>query len=266
MMKALITVAISSLLAGCGTYSETGVASGLDDALFGKFGISRSGVADTPLAADVYRIRGYGNQNASFEKTNAVAMVRAAVLASENGYHRFNVLDFDTWQKTSVHTTPATAETTTNINAHSYGGYITGSATSTTTITPGQTYSLDRPRTDIVVQFVRNGSAEAASALRVADIIMRYGKKAGLAPEEMQAVINIAPAPMAGEVTQQPFAEPRQVTAPIQAKISRPVALQQDRPTLDEIYKMLSASQKAQVNNLPPSQRADFLRMIRDHE
>lgn len=259
-------LALFLLLGGCGSYSEAGLGSSLDDAFVGQFGISRSGVSDTPLTADAYRIRGYGNQNASFEKTNALAMVRAAGLASSHGYDRFQIVDFGTWEKTSYHSTAQTAHTTTNIRANSYGGYLSGTATSTTTITPGRTYTLDRPRSDIVVKFVRADAPDAGSALRVADIITRYGKKAGLSPEEMQAAMNIAPA------NETDFAAPQILTeseAPVEpppasATAPSPISYRQDGPTPDQIYKALSPSQKSRIDSLPLAQRADALMQIRD--
>lgn len=261
-MKKLLFLAIGFALYGCESYSESGLGSRLDDAFIGQFGISRSGVSDTPLATDAYRIRGYGNQNASFEKTNSVAMVRAASLASEHGYDRFRILDFDTWEKSTVHSTPATADTNTDIRLNSYGGYVSGTATSTTTITPGRTFTLDRPRTDIVVQFVANDSANAASALRVAEIIARYGKKAGLSPEEMQAALITAPTPVTATQPQQASFEAP--PPPREQIVSTRPHNRSDGPTLDEVYKMLTPGQKAQVDSLPPAKRADFLGMIRD--
>ncbi len=266
-MWKLFAAGICSALTGCGSYSESGLASNLDDTFIGRFGISRSGVTDTPLAADAYRIRGYGNQNASFEKTNSVAMVRAAVLASEHGYDRFSIVDFATWEKSTIHSTPITAHTSTNISAQTYGGYVSGRAQSTTTFSGGETYTLDRPRTDIVVKFVPSDSREAASALRVADIISRYGRKAGLTPEEMQAALNIEPIPTGTGSPQETHGAATEVTtAALQEATKSPPAAFQQEPalTLEEIYAALSPAERARVNSLPPSQRADFLQMIRD--
>lgn len=263
MKNSIIAAATCALLSGCGTYSETGLVSSLDDAFIGDLGISRSGVTDMPLAADAYRIRGYGNQNASFEKTNALAMVRAATLASSHGYARFQILDYATWEKTTYHSTPATAHTTTTLRANSYGGYTSGTATSNTAITPGVTYGVDRPRTDLVVKFVRSGSPDSASALRVVDIIARYGKKAGLSPEEVQNAMNIEEAPAVSSQPQQPVAAAAtEAVSPLPPPSNR--THHAAGLTLDEVYKALTPAQRAQVDRLPPARRADYLTTIRD--
>jgi hypothetical protein len=266
MQKALLLA--FCLLAGCGSYSESGLGSSLDDAFVGQLGISRSGVTDTPLAANAYRIRGYGNQNASFEKTNAVAMVRAAVLASNNGFEQFQILDFQTWEKSTLHSTPVTARTSTNINAHAYSsGYVSGHATSTTTFTGGVQYTLDRPRTDIVVKFVPINSPDAANALRVADVVSRYGKKAGLSREEIQAAMTVSPTKTAEPTNEPDFEQPpSSSSAPMVAEATAaiPAAYPNKAPTLDQLYKALSPSQKAWIDSLPPGRRADALMQIRD--
>ena len=117
--------------------------------------------------------------------------------------------------------------------------------------------------------------AEAARALRGADVIARYGKLAGYKPKEAASPVQAAsiiptqPAPvapaqaapaMAEDVEEEaeaaPAAPPRPI-APIQVSADRAL------PTLDEVYKSLSASEKARVNRLPPAQRADYLEQIR---
>lgn len=280
------------LLAGCSTYSENGVMSRLDDELWGSIGISRAGYDETPLASDAYRIHAYGNQNASYEKTAAVALVRAAELAAEQGYDRFVIVDYDQWVSTSYYTTPTTAttdsSTRTNLYAHGSAydvgqytyadiyGRANSNTTSTTTVHHGQTYAIDKPKTDIVVMFVSNNAPEAARALRVADVIARYGKLAGYKPKEaaspvqMASIIPTQPTPVAPaqaapamveDVEEQaetaPAAPPRPI-APIQVSADRA------QPTLDEVYTSLSAGEKARVNRLPPAQRADYLEQMRE--
>lgn len=197
------------LAAGCSTYSENGLMSRLDDQLWGSIGVSRAGFDETALASDAYRIHAYGNQNASHEKTAAVALVRAAELATEHGYDRFVIVDYDQWVSTSHYTTPTTATTdsTTNTNLYAHGsaynvgqyryadlyGRANSSTTSTTTIHPGQTYAIDKPKADIVVMFVSSGTPEASRALRVADVIARYGKLAGYKPKEPTPPVQAAP-------------------------------------------------------------------------
>lgn len=265
MKKIYISAVLSALAAAsCATYTENG--------LFGGF-------SETPLASDTFRIQASGNAYTSRNKTNAIAMVRAAEPAQQHGYHRFVVLDFDEWAKTSFYTSPSTATTSTNFNATAYGyGYgnysqanLYGHANSTTTIDPGQTYAIEKPRTDMVVRFVPNSSQEASRALLATDIFARYGKTAGYKPKEFQpsqtpALItptNPAQYQAINEIVQEqtPVTEVAVEAAP--AAFNR-VPDGRAKPTLDEVYKSLSPGLKARINSLPPAQRADALMQIRD--
>lgn len=134
-----------------------------------------------------------------------MALVRAADLASQNGYDRFIVVDYDEWSTVSSYTTPTTIGTTstfsgnayTNAYGYGYGNYATvrantsvyGQGYTTTTINPGQTYNFERPHTDIVVRFISRGARDAGNALLVNEIVMRYGQAAGISPEQSAALI-----------------------------------------------------------------------------
>lgn len=289
MKRLCVAAMFSALTAGC-AYTESSFGDLLDEQTFGGLGISRAGFSETPLASDAYRIHAFGNKNASLEKTNAVALVRAAVLAQEHGYDRFVILGYDEWTETSYRTTPTTATTDTSTTArfNAYGtGYDVGSyrytdisgrvnaqSTSTTTIHHGQTYAVNKPKTDFVVLFVPSNAPEAARALRVADVIARYGKMAGYKPKKAASPVQAAsmtpaqPAPAAPVRAASAVAgveAPSDYVAPVEpARIASPVQYDPALPTLDEIYKSLSAGEKARVNRLPPAQRAAYLEKIRE--
>lgn len=276
-----IVAAILALSAGCSTYSENGLASRLDDELLGSLGISRAGFDETPLASDAYRIHAYGNQNASYEKTAAVALVRAAELAAEHGYDRFVIVDYDQWVSTSYYTTPTTAttdsSTRTNLYAHGSAydvgqytyadiyGRANSNTTSTTTVHHGQTYAIDKPKTDIVVMFVPSDSPEAARALRVADIVARYGKLAGYKPEELQLIIDAADAAPRREPQQQTLAEQAPSVAPVAKAAVQPTPVVAEAPvvrrerTLEEIYESLSDDEKFIADGMSPADRVNYL-------
>lgn len=258
-MKMLILAApLCAIVMGCASYTENG--------MFGGF-------TETPLASDTYRIHANGNALTSRNKTNAIALVRAAELAANHGYSRFVILDYDEWTKTSYYTTPATATTSTSFDAsghtYGYGGYynthLSGSARSTTTVHPGQTYAIEKPRTDIVVRFVADSSPEALRALSVADILSRYGDKAGFKglQTEGHAIVDVTSDGASSAVEVAPVAQP-----PVVATTLTPPPEQggadRDTLTLDQLYKMLSPPQRAEVDRLPPSQRADYLQQIRE--
>jgi hypothetical protein len=278
-----LALALFATLVGCSTYSENGLASRLDDRLLGRFGVSRAGFDEMPLASDAYRIHAYGNQNVSREKTAAVALVRAAELASAHGYDRFVIVDYDQWVSTSYYTTPTTATTdsltstrfSARVTAYNTGSYTHGdiyghansSTTSTTTIHHGETYAVDKPKTDIVVVFVPEDDPQASRALLVEQIFARYGKltdrKANEAPAIATAGSTAAtrPAPPVAITEKQEAAD-----YGVSSQSARSVALagsNSGQPTLDEVYKSLSVSEKERVNRMPLAQRADYLEEIR---
>lgn len=277
---------LCALAQGCSSYTECGLlggALGLSAAapdsniqtcqsLYGR----PQGFSETPLAGDTYRIQAFGNSGTSRSKTNAIAMVRAAELADQNGFDRFILLDFNEWEKTSFYTSPSTATTDTNYNvsgyATNYGNYsqgrLYGSANSETTIHHGQTETLESPRTDMVVKFIRSDSREGANALRVADIIARYGRTAGYRPKEASKPMQPAPAAPAAVGEPLDVVEAPPEPAPIYQTAIQPtpaaarISTNRGGPTLDEIYKSLPPGEKARVDRLPPGDRAAYLRQI----
>lgn len=266
MRKSIFLVCV--LISGCATYSETGILSNLDDAYLGSFGFSRSGVTDTPLAANAYRIRGYGNQNASFNKTNALAFMRAASLAHEHGYDRFQIFDFSTWEKSTLHHRPATSYTTAQAGVAVSGNVAYAAARSDTYYRGAQAYTRERPRTDIVVKFIRAGTKGAEDALLVSQIAKRYGKKSGLSKEELALMIGSnSPTETVTEFNQSITKD--KLVVPIQ-RVKRDTvkheAYRTESPTLDQVYKSLSRSKKNRINKLSPTQRADALQKIRNEK
>ena len=137
---------------------------------------------------DAYRINASGNAYTSREKTNAIAMVRAAELAREKGYEKFLILSFDEWSKVNTFVTSGEAATTTygNATAYNFGNSVnvTGNATSHTTYSPPQYQTIENPRTDIVVRFVSADDPAAANALSVDQILAEFGPRAGYKPND----------------------------------------------------------------------------------
>lgn len=275
-MKAAILSAFSlALISACASYTEGGA--------FGGFN-------DTPLARDTYRIQSYGSEFTTRQKTNAMAYVRAAELAATNGYDRFILLDYDEWAKSVYYTTAATATTNTNVtgwantnasadcsgiaNVYGYGnssfgsasarcnGYsstnVNANATSTTTYRPSQTYEFEKPRTDMVVRFVAARSPEGNSALLVRDVIRRFGKTAGLKPEQAEFIVEQAgtgpayySAPAASAVpaaAATPYAVPGSSAAPRRER------------SVSEVYASLPAQERARVDEMAFAEQVVYLR------
>lgn len=172
MRSIFILLSCAGLLSACATYTSNGLFGGYDE---------------VPLSADTWRIRGSGNAITKRSRTNAIAFVRAAELAAENGYDRFLILNYDEWEKTRTYETNTVAETTTTINGYAStyqtGPWaqtnVAGTARSTTTVDPGDRYDISKPVTDIVVKFVSKDAPDAANALLVRDVIKRFGPLAG---------------------------------------------------------------------------------------
>ena len=210
-------------------------------------------------------------------------MFRAADLARINGYELFMILDYDEWADTSYYTTPATVTTDTsysgsgytsasaNCNSFGYGyGFgstrcsgnartdVSGNATSRTTIDPGQTHEIEKPRTDIVVKFVAAGTPEAANALGVRQIMTRYGKAAGLNAEQLAARLSPAATGTASVV------RPAQVAmnAPAPASYVTPsrVSPATDERSIEQVYASLPPNEKRRVDAMPIPERIVYLR------
>ncbi|WP_300379516.1 hypothetical protein [Henriciella sp.] len=270
MKNAIISIIALTLTTGCATYTEGGA--------FGGFN-------ETPLARDTYRIQAYGNGLTSRQKTNAIAMVRAADLARMNGYSLFMILDYDEWADTSYHTTPATVTTDTSYsgsgytsgsaNCNSFGyGYgsgstwcsgnartnVSGNSTSRTTINPGQTYETEKPRTDLVVKFVSEGTPEASNALSVRQIMTRYGKAAGLNAEQLAA--RITPASVASASARQAHSA-MNTPSSISNKPAKRASPTTDERSIEQVYASLSPHEKRRVDAMSIPERVSYLRSNR---
>lgn len=272
MRAAILSVFALAFASGCATYTEGGV--------FGGFN-------DTPLARDTYRIQSYGNAYTTRQATNAIALVRAADLAAANGYDRFMILDYDEWVRSEYYTTPATITTNTDVSgyartntsasctgrasAYGFGNsafvnsysscdgnsrtHLTGNATSTTTVRPAERHEIEKPRTDMVVRFVSVGAPEADSALLVRDIVARFGKAAGLKPEQAQFIMqSVATGPPQYSA---PTVAPISAVAPSVATVR---AGAPQRRSANEVYASLSPNERAQVDALPFAERIAYLR------
>lgn len=281
-MKRLLLFAFACMLASaCSTYQETGLVSALDDQVVGVLGIKRSGVHATPLARDTYRIHAFGNQNASHEKTNAVALVKAATLAAENGYDYFSIVDYDQWVSKATFTVPTTVNTLSSttgsfsVSGSSYasGGFSSGNArgrvnaetVSSTTVSGGYTYVIEKPKTDIVVTFIANASPAAASALRVSDIIHQYGKLASYKPKlknnlPNEPVQEISYLDETSEISPNQSTDSRSLPATSPPKS---FLIKHDPPTIEQVYLSLSAAERAHVHRLSPAARIEYLENVR---
>jgi hypothetical protein len=275
MKAAIISAFALVLISGCATYVE------------GGFGV---GFNDTPLARDTYRIQSYGETFTTRQTTNAIALVRAAELTANNGYDRFIVLDYDEWTKSEYYTTPATVSTNTNVSgqANTYAAaycsssasvyglgsnafgnastrcngtsntQIDASAASTTTFRPAQTYEMQKPRTDMVVRFVSVDSPERDSALLVRDVIRRFGKTAGIKPEQAEFIVQQVGTGPAYYSAPAASVVPMAAVTPYSVPVSS-AAPRRER-SINEVYASLTPQERSRVAEMPFAEQIDYLR------
>lgn len=98
---------------------------------------------------------------------------RAATEAQARGYPYFQIVGFQDMSRSGTYTTPGTARTNAYGQANCYSYTCYGTASSTTTYNPGQTFQTFAPGADVTVRFLHaseitkdmTGIWEAASVL-----------------------------------------------------------------------------------------------------
>lgn len=270
-MKKVISIFLFvSILTGCATYTKDGA--------FGGF-------RETPLSQDTYRIHASGNALTSRSRTNAIALVRAAELAKENGFERFIIMDIDEWNAYSYYTTPTRVRENTQFsgslsgysniycsqgsgnfgfssqNCHGYGSAsMFGSSNRTVSISPGQTNRYEHPRLDVVVRFVSESSPDFDRALSVTAVIEKYGPDAGLSQQRMAELKGI---PRSTFPEHFPMTEHNGKGQPGES-VSPYISFSVEEPkSLDEIYHALPPEDRKYVDEMSFLDRLVYLRSQR---
>jgi hypothetical protein len=138
-MKAAKTLCVPAIVlvltcAGCATsYHSSGFTGGF---------------SDTQLAPDLFRVTFRGNGYTPPDRSQDLALLRAADLTMEKGYSQFAIVDESNSTRTQTFTTAGHARTTGT--ATIYGSNATYS--SYTTYKPGQTFTFYKPSTGLLVQ------------------------------------------------------------------------------------------------------------------
>lgn len=97
---------------------------------------------------------------------------QAATEAQARGYEYFMVVDAQDRSAHGTYTTPGYANTNTFGTANCYGYSCSGSASSTTRYTPGQTIATFAPGADVTVRFLHGSEvSEGMRVWRAADIL-----------------------------------------------------------------------------------------------
>jgi hypothetical protein len=137
-------------LAACTTYQPEGFTGGF---------------SETPLARNAYQIQTKGNSFASASLVRNIALVRAAELTLDKGFHSFVILDQEDWEKTVTLTSPGTFNSTTRYygnSAHTSGNY-------------SGPQDISTPRTNLVVRMFDKGEPGSEDGLLPMEIIRSVG-------------------------------------------------------------------------------------------
>jgi hypothetical protein len=114
------------------------------------------GFSETQLAPDLFRITFEGNGYTSTERAQDFALLRAADLCTEHGFKYFAIANESNTTDVSSFTTPGSAQTTGTTYLYGSGsGNYYGNYYGQTTYTPPQTHFIFKPKTGLLVQFLK---------------------------------------------------------------------------------------------------------------
>ncbi len=124
------------ILMGCATsYQKMGFSGGFDE---------------IQLAENVWKVHFAGNGYTGRNRAEEMTLLRSADLTTQNGYRFFILASSNSANEYSTYTTPTTSTTT--ASAYGSGGYVYGTANTTTY--GGQTHIVSKPSTtNTVVMF-----------------------------------------------------------------------------------------------------------------
>jgi len=132
MKRALLTCLVIGFLAlvGCATSYQAAGLSG--------------GYSDVRIDANTFRVDFHGNAYTSRQTVETYLLRRCAELTAQAGYDYFIVMGANTEAWQSTHTTPSSYNATTTGQANVIGNTVYGSAETTGTFHPGQTFTITK--------------------------------------------------------------------------------------------------------------------------
>jgi hypothetical protein len=130
MRRPIISAAIALMLAACATSYQPLAFKG--------------GYSHVQLDANTYKVSFRGNAYTSRDRVETYLMYRLAELTAETGHDYFVIVGSRTYAGQGVVTTPGTYRSTTTGSATAFGNTAYGSATTTGTYTPGQTFIVTK--------------------------------------------------------------------------------------------------------------------------
>lgn len=136
---------------------------------------ARGGFSDARLDATTFRVTFKGNGYTSRERVENYLHYRCAEVTLESGYDYFVVLDANTEARHGSYTTPTHVNSYTSGSAtYVGGGTAYGQATTTTTVTPGQTYSWTKHGATAVIKVFRGQKQQDEPGVYDAREVIQY--------------------------------------------------------------------------------------------
>jgi hypothetical protein len=158
----LIVIGIALLLTACATvYQPVGFT---------------GGYSHVQIDANTYRVSFRGNGYTPRDRVETYLMYRCAELTAEAGYDYFVIVGGGTDVSRGVVTTPGTYRSTTTGSAMAFGNTASGSATTTGTYTPGQTFIITKHEgTAMIKVFKGEKPSENPSAFIASEVLQYLG-------------------------------------------------------------------------------------------
>ncbi|PHR93309.1 MAG: hypothetical protein COA69_05055 [Robiginitomaculum sp.] len=131
-LSSLLLVGVALWFSGCASYSDT--------------------TTSQQLSSDMYRISMRGSTYNESSDAQDFTLLKAAEITIDAGDRYFSIINSQDQTRTSSYTTNGSSESHTTANASMFGNYITGTANTTTSYTPGQTHFYIKPGADVLIQ------------------------------------------------------------------------------------------------------------------
>jgi hypothetical protein len=113
------------------------------------------GVRSTRIDETTLQVSARGNAYTSSATIGQYVLRKAAETTLAAGYGHFQIVDSRDTSRSGVFVTPGTASTTTNMSAYGMGNTAYGSATSTTTYSPGSVTNFVKPGELVTVRMFK---------------------------------------------------------------------------------------------------------------
>lgn len=131
-MKTFLIGVVVLLLAGCASYSDT--------------------TTSQQLSSDMHRISMRGSTYNESSDAQDFTLLKAAETTIDTGNRYFSIVDNQDQTRIGSYTTNGSSKSHTTATASVLGNYITGTADTTTSYTPGQTHTYIKPGADVLIK------------------------------------------------------------------------------------------------------------------